>query len=132
MTYNTYIKSLLAVILMQLCNISIAQDITFPDKVTYIYETKDGKITSDATRIQGTTYRIDVITIFFFDLKDPAIRDLSKINTISKEFWHSQNQYHLLLGNYQDMSIAKKDLKAVRRKGFSSAKIVIYNNGLRE
>lgn len=120
-------------LLLALPSISVAQnsDVNFPQDTKYAYSYQGNTIITEAERQAGTTYKVEVLRLPFFDKNDPGLKDLKEYGTLHLEKWKENDEYVLLLGTFKSQSKAQSIKKKLINQGFNEARIISYRDGLR-
>jgi hypothetical protein len=98
----------------------------------YIYRSGDLVIISDAERIEGIVYKVEVARLPFIDPNDPELKRLESYGALTTESIQNKGQKALMIGDFQDKEEARKVRDQLRQNGFTSAQVITYKNGLRQ
>ena len=86
---------------------------------------------SNAPRYNGIYYKIQLIAASKYNPADPTFSKLSALGTIQTEYIPSRSLTRVLLADFMSVAEAKSALAEAKKKGFSAAYIVKYENGVR-
>lgn len=86
---------------------------------------------STAPRFQGVYYKIQLAASGKFDPADPRFAKFSALGTLQTEYILQRNLTRVLIGDFMTDASAKSALAEVKKKGFPSAFVAKYENGVR-
>jgi hypothetical protein len=86
---------------------------------------------SNAPRHNGIYYKIQLVAASKYNPADPTFSKLSALGTIQTEYIPSRSLTRILLADFMSAAEAKSALAEAKKKGFSAAYIVKYENGVR-
>ncbi len=109
-----------------------AQSDTFPEGKRYAYKYNGTTIFTEADRIPGISYRVEVMRIPFYNEKDPGLKLLKKYGDLSVAYWPDSHEYVLTVGAFDSEESAESLKDKLRADGFMQAKVIKYLNGLRQ
>lgn len=102
------------------------------EKIEYAYKWKDEVIATDAPRLEGDSYRIELIKVRSFNPNDPDLKMLRQYGEIYPEKNLKTGMIRLMLGDYTNKEITAPILSKVRSMGFTNASLIKYLDGYRE
>ena len=122
-------KSFLILLICAISSIGLqAQNESFP----YAYRWKNQVLSSEAPRIEGQIYRVDLLTVRHFNPNDPDLRSLKKFGNLYPEKNLKKGVIYLMLGDYKTTDEANQVLVKVKNMGFTNASLVKYQDGYRQ
>ena len=86
---------------------------------------------SNAPRHNGIYYKIQLVAASKYNPTDPSFSKLSALGVIQTEYIPSRSLTRILLADFMSVAEAKNALAEAKKKGFSAAYIVKYENGVR-
>ncbi len=98
----------------------------------YIYRSGDQIIISDAERIEGTIYKVEVARLPVINPDDPEMERLKKYGRLYTETIDNKDIKALLIGNFDKKKKAVEVKNELQKIGFTSAVVITYKNGLRQ
>ncbi len=101
----------------------------------YVYTPKMSseafEIRTDAPRLTGTYYKVQLVALANFKRTDKRYDDVRNLGRIDYEFIKDKGLTRVLLGDYSNKEEADGILETATKKGFRNAFIVKYQNGER-
>ena len=86
---------------------------------------------SQANRLSGTYYKIQVAAVRNFSPSDPQYQALTALGSLETEALPDRNLNRVLVANFFTPQEAQTALQRARAMGFESAYVVQYDNGVR-
>lgn len=86
---------------------------------------------SQADRLTGTYYKIQVAAVRNFSPSDPKYQSLTALGSLETEALPDRNLNRVLVANFFTPAEARTALQRARAMGFESAYVVQYDNGVR-
>lgn len=115
-----------------ICSISSMGMQAQTEPIHYAYRWKNEVLSSEAPRIEGRMYRVELLTVRHFNANDPDLRSLKKYGNLYPEKNLKKGIIHLMLGDYKTLEEANQALGKVRNMGFTNASLARYQDGYRE
>ncbi len=89
------------------------------------------KIRTDAPKLNGTYYKVQIIALANFNRNDKRYDSVRKLGRIDYEFISDKGLTRVLLGDFRSKAEAQDILNTASQNGYSGAFIVKYKNGER-
>ncbi len=100
--------------------------------LTYAYRAEGKIVATEAPRLEGTYYRVELLKTPHFDRSDPALETVKEYGALRTEYLIDQEITRLLLGDFYDLDKARQCLQRVRSFGLNEAIIIRYVEGFRQ